>query len=62
MPLFVGTPYMLRHPLGNKDGEEDIRVAVPGISTFFINGQRLVGAQPLASFVRVLQRELARSQ
>jgi len=54
VPLFVGTPYMLRHPLGNKDVEEDIRVAVPGISTFFINGQRLVGAQPLASFVRVL--------
>jgi hypothetical protein len=30
--------------------------------TFFINGRRLVGAQPLQSFVRVLQGELARSQ
>ena len=42
--------------------EEDIRVGVSVISTFFLDGQRLVGAQPLASFVRVLQGELARSQ
>jgi hypothetical protein len=42
--------------------EEDIRVGVPVISTFFLNGQRLVGAQPLASYVRVLLGELAQSQ
>jgi hypothetical protein len=32
---------------------------VPGISTFFINGRLLVGAQPLQSFVRVIQEERA---
>jgi hypothetical protein len=41
--------------------EEGIRVGVPVIPTLFINGRRLVGAQPLQSFVRVIQEELARA-
>jgi protein-disulfide isomerase len=49
---------MFRHPLVNKDVEEGIHVGVTGIPTFFINGQRLVGAQPRERFVRVLQEEL----
>jgi protein-disulfide isomerase len=36
-----------------------IRVGVPVIPTFFINSRLLVGAQPLPSFVRVIQEELA---
>jgi hypothetical protein len=39
----------------SKDVEGGIRVRVPGISTFFINGRLLVGAQPLQSFVRAIQ-------
>jgi hypothetical protein len=34
--------------------EEGLRVGVPVIPTFFVNGRLLVGAQPLQSFVRVI--------
>lgn len=43
-----------------KDVEEGIRVGVTGTPTFFINGRLLSGAQPLESFVRVIEEELAR--
>jgi hypothetical protein len=52
-PFFVGKPRMLRHPLANKDVEEGLRVGVPVILTFFINGWLLMGAQPLQSFVPI---------
>ena len=52
---------MLRHPLVNKDVEEGIRVGVPVIPTLFINGWLLKDAQPLQSFVCVIQEELARA-
>jgi hypothetical protein len=41
--------------------EEDIRTRVSVISTFFSNGRPLVSAQPLPTFVRVLQEEWARA-
>lgn len=43
-----------------KDVEEGTRVGVTGTPTFFINGRFLSGAQPLESFVRVIEEELAR--
>jgi protein-disulfide isomerase len=33
---------------------------VTGTPTFFVNGRRLVSAQPLAAFVGVIEEELAR--
>jgi protein-disulfide isomerase len=43
-----------------KDLEEGARLGVSGTPAFFINGELLSGAQPLESFVRVVERELAR--
>jgi protein-disulfide isomerase len=43
-----------------KDIDEGARLGVNGTPTFFINGELLSGAQPLESFVRVVERELER--
>ena len=45
-----------------QDVEEGTQVGVTGTPTFFINGRLLVGAQPLESFVRVSEEELARAR
>jgi protein-disulfide isomerase len=45
-----------------RDVEEGTRVGVTGTPAFFINGRLLTGAQPLESFVRVIEEELARAQ
>ncbi|NIS81063.1 MAG: thioredoxin domain-containing protein [Anaerolineales bacterium] len=41
------------------DFREGVELGVTGTPTFFINGIPLVGAQPLSSFVRVIEPELA---
>jgi protein-disulfide isomerase len=43
-----------------KDVDEGIRLGVTGTSAFFLNGELLSGAQPLESFARLIERELAR--
>ncbi len=43
-----------------KDIEEGTRAGVTGTPAFFINGRMISGAQPLESFVRVIDDELAR--
>jgi protein-disulfide isomerase len=43
------------------DIEAGTKLGVTGTPTFFINGQLLVGNQPLAEFQRVIERELART-
>jgi protein-disulfide isomerase len=45
-----------------KDIEEGTRNGVTGTPAFFINGRVLSGAQPLESFVRVIDDELARTR
>jgi protein-disulfide isomerase len=45
-----------------KDIEEGSRLGVNGTPTFFINGRPLVGAQPLAKFVELIDDELARTR
>lgn len=45
-----------------KDIEEGTRLGVTGTPAFFVNGEVLSGAQPLESFVRVIERELARAR
>ena len=45
-----------------KDIEEGTRAGVTGTPAFFINGRVISGAQPLESFVRVIDDELARVQ
>jgi protein-disulfide isomerase len=42
-----------------KDEEEGIRAGVTGTPTFFVNGRLLSGAQPLDSFARLIDEELA---
>jgi protein-disulfide isomerase len=42
------------------DVEEGTRVGVTGTPAFFINGRLVSGAQPLESFVRMIEEELAR--
>ena len=42
------------------DVEEGARVGVTGTPAFFINGRLVSGAQPLESFVRMIEEELAR--
>ena len=41
-----------------RDVAEGSRVQVDGTPTFFINGERLAGAQPLEAFVKAIDREL----
>lgn len=43
-----------------QDIEIGTRLGVTGTPTFFINGRMLVGAQPLARFVDVIEEELAK--
>jgi protein-disulfide isomerase len=43
-----------------QDIAEGTRLGVTGTPTFFVNGRLLVGAQPLAAFVSVIEGELAR--
>jgi protein-disulfide isomerase len=45
----------------NADIETGTRLGVTGTPTFFINGQLLVGNQPLAEFQRLIERELGRT-
>jgi protein-disulfide isomerase len=45
----------------NADVEAGSKVGVTGTPTFFINGQPLVGNQPLSEFQRVIESELART-
>jgi protein-disulfide isomerase len=45
-----------------RDVEEGTRVRVTGTPAFFINGRLVLGAQPLGSFVRMIEEELARAQ
>jgi protein-disulfide isomerase len=45
-----------------RDMEEGTRVGVTGTPAFFINGRLVSGAQPLESFVRVIEEELAPTQ
>jgi protein-disulfide isomerase len=45
-----------------RDVEEGTRVGVTGTPAFFINDRLVSGAQPLESFVRVIEEELARPQ
>lgn len=45
----------------NADIEAGSKVGVTGTPTFFINGEVLVGNQPLGDFQRVIERELART-
>jgi protein-disulfide isomerase len=40
------------------DQEEAERLGVRGTPTFFVNGRKLIGAQPLASFTAVIDEEL----
>ena len=42
-----------------KSLDEGIRLGVTGTPAFFINGELLSGAQPVESFARVIERELA---
>ena len=44
-----------------RDKQEGERLSIDGTPTFFINGVRLVGAQPLASFRAVIDREIAKT-
>jgi protein-disulfide isomerase len=45
-----------------KDVEEGRRLGVTATPVFFINGRQLIGAQPLESFTRIIDDELARVQ
>lgn len=45
-----------------KDIDEGTRAGVTGTPAFFINGRVLSGAQPLESFVQIIEDELARRQ
>ena len=45
-----------------KDIDEGTRAGVTGTPTFFINGRMVSGAQPLESFARVIEDELARAR
>ncbi len=45
-----------------QDVEEGSRAGVTGTPAFFINGRLVSGAQPLESFTRVIEEELARAR
>ena len=45
-----------------KDVDEGTRLGVSGTPTFVINGRLVSGAQPLESFARVIEDELARTR
>ncbi len=51
-----------RHePAVAADIQEGASLGVDGTPTFFVNGRRLVGSQPLATFQRIIEAELARA-
>lgn len=43
-----------------KDLEDGRRYGVTGTPTFFINGRKVVGAQPPATFKQIIEEELAK--
>src|SRR5262249_41488822 len=45
-----------------QDIDEGTRAGVTGTPAFFINGRLVSGAQPLESFTRVIEDELARAR
>ena len=45
-----------------KSVDEGMRLGVTGTPAFFINGELVSGAQPVESFARVIERELARAR
>jgi len=45
-----------------KDLEDGRRYGVNGTPTFFINGRKVVGAQPQATFKQIIEEELARAR
>ena len=45
-----------------QDVDEGTRAGVTGTPAFFINGRLLSGAQPLESFTRVIEEELAQAR
>jgi protein-disulfide isomerase len=44
-----------------QDFNDGVKYGVTGTPTFFINGQKLVGAQPFAAFQQIIEAELGRS-
>lgn len=45
-----------------KDIAEGKRAGVTGTPAFYVNGRLLAGAQPLESFLKLIEEELARSR
>jgi protein-disulfide isomerase len=43
-----------------KDFDDGVAAGVSGTPTFFVNGQKLVGAQPFSVFKQVIDAELAK--
>ena len=46
----------------DKDSAEGTKVGASGTPTFFINGYRLVGAQPVDAFKKLIDQELAKKK
>jgi protein-disulfide isomerase len=44
----------------DKDTQEGVGLGLTGTPSFFVNGKQLVGAQPLATFQKIIDSELAR--
>ncbi len=63
VPLFERCLSSGTHTAGvQKDVDEGIGLGVTGTPGFFINGRQLSGAQPLESFVQVIDEELQRAK
>jgi protein-disulfide isomerase len=45
-----------------KDSEEGTKAGANGTPTFFINGYRLVGAQPVDAFKKLIDQELKKGK
>ena len=45
-----------------KDSAEGTKLGASGTPTFFINGYKLVGAQPAAAFEKLIDQELAKAK
>ena len=45
-----------------KDSEEATKAGASGTPTFFINGYKLVGAQPVDAFKKIIDQELAKKK
>ena len=48
-------------PIVQRDLAEGLKLGIDATPTFFINGRRVVGAQPLEAFKTVIDRELGRN-